>query len=238
MPTSTHIETGYLLSKVDYRESDLVVTLFTAGLGRVSALARGARSSRRRFGGVLEPMHTLTLHLDERPTGELFVLREASIAIARTRLVSRLATLEAAGKALAWLRHGAPAHSAEPQAFVSVSRLLDSLNEAEPRAGEPTILAEFGLFLLTSFGFGLDFEQCVRCSRACAPGQAAFVDARRGGLICRACGGAAKRLAGDLRQRLARASAGQTGVLETGDSQPALELIDQALLSHMGLEPK
>ncbi len=238
MPPATHIETGYLLTKVDYRESDLVVTLFTAGLGRVSALARGARSSRRRFGGVLEPMHTLTLHLDAHRTGELFILREASIAVARTRLVSRLATLEAAGQALGWLRHAAPQHSSEPQAFVSVSRLLDRLNQAEPDAKEAAILAEFGLFLLTSFGFGLDFERCVHCSRACARGQAAFVDARRGGLVCRACGGAAKRLTGDLRERLARASSGQTGVLEPDDCDTALELIEQALRSHMGIEPK
>jgi DNA repair protein RecO (recombination protein O) len=238
MPPPTHIETGYLLSKVDYRDSDLVVTLFTAGLGRVSALARGARSSRRRFGGVLEPMHTLTLHLDERPTSELFVLREASIVVARTRLVSRLAALEAAGKALAWLRHGSPQRSAEPQAFVSVSQLLDRLNQATPGDLEPIILAEFGLFLLTTFGFGLDFDHCIRCSRACARGQAAFIDARRGGLVCRACGGAARHLAGDVRQRLSRASAGQIGVLEMGDSEAALELIEQALRSHMGIEPR
>ncbi|HMV65631.1 MAG TPA: recombination protein O N-terminal domain-containing protein, partial [Myxococcota bacterium] len=35
-------------------EADRVVRLLVAGRGRVDAVARGARGSRRRFGGALE----------------------------------------------------------------------------------------------------------------------------------------------------------------------------------------
>ncbi len=43
-----------LLRRVEYGESDLVLTLLTQKVGKVSALARGARKSSKRFGSALE----------------------------------------------------------------------------------------------------------------------------------------------------------------------------------------
>ncbi|HEV8244483.1 MAG TPA: recombination protein O N-terminal domain-containing protein, partial [Polyangiaceae bacterium] len=48
-----------VVRRVEYGDSDLVLGLFTQKLGRISALARGARRSQRRFGGALEIIHTL-----------------------------------------------------------------------------------------------------------------------------------------------------------------------------------
>src|SRR5688572_17916216 len=127
MPFPARTDIGLLLGKVDYRDSDWIVTLFTEQRGRVSALARGARRSTKRFGGVLEPMHTLTLALDERPASELMILREASIDVPRIRLVARLETLEAAGRALGWLRRSTPPHHSEPLVYANITALLDHL---------------------------------------------------------------------------------------------------------------
>lgn len=238
MPAAPLTDTGLLLGKVDYRESDWVITFFTEQRGRVSALARGARRSQKRFSGVLEPMHTLTLALDERPTRELFVLREASIEIARTRLVARLDTLEAAGRALSWVRSSTPQLQREPLVYASISDLLDQLNDANRDRDPRLFLAEFGLRLLSALGFAIDFRGCVRCGRPCADGRAAYVDARKGGLVCRACGGASRRLEGPQRERFARASNGASSVLEQGDVDAALPLIEQALAAHTGVEPR
>lgn len=230
------LDSGLLLGKVDYRESDCVVTLFTREHGRVSALARGARRSQKRFGGVLEPMHTLTLTLEERPAGNLMILREASIDVARVRLVGRLDTLEASGRALSWVRASTPEQQREPSVYASVIELLDQLNQPAHDREPRLFLAEFGLYLLSALGFGIDFHGCVRCGRACAEGRAAYIDARKGGLVCRACGGASRRLEGPARERFARASSGASGVLELPDVDAALPLVEQALQAHMGVE--
>nr|MDQ2647496.1 DNA repair protein RecO [Myxococcota bacterium] len=77
--TSVHSTEALVLRRVEYGDADLIVTLLTLSLGRVSALARGARKSRRRFGGALEPFFTLSVTLEERRSSELFALREASV---------------------------------------------------------------------------------------------------------------------------------------------------------------
>ncbi len=231
----THDTEALLLRRVDYGDSDLVLALFSEKLGRVSALARGARRSTKRFGGVLEPLHTLSVRFDEPRSGELFVLREARIVVPRTRLTSDLERMQAAGRALGWVRGAAPPRTREPEVWKILANLLDLLSE--PEAGRATLhLCAAGLRLLAAFGWGLDLSRCVRCGRPCPADQSAMVDAARGGLVCRACGGARLKLPGQTRERLLEVAAGAEITLDADELTLALELVEQAMRAHAGLD--
>jgi len=219
---------------VEYGESDLVVTLLTDTIGRISALARGARKSVKRFGGVLEPMHTLHVSYDDRSGAELVVLREAKLARARAFLVTSLERMQAAGQALNWVRKAAPPRTPEPEVWAAMDGLLDRLNDPEDAVSPRARLAATGLQLLSAFGWGIDFERCVSCGKAPAVGQAAAVDATRGGLVCRDCGGARRRLSASERLLLQRAAVG--GSLTDECASLSLELVEQALKAHGGIE--
>jgi DNA repair protein RecO (recombination protein O) len=224
-----------LLKRVEYGDADLVLTLFTEKLGRVSALARSARRSQRRFGGSLEPLHTLEVRLEDRPKNELSVLREARIVTARTALTQSLERMKAAGRALGWVRSAAPAHTPEPELWVALEALLDELGV--PGGVAPDLaLAASGLHVLGALGWGLDFERCVRCGKPCPPENAALVDPARGGLVCRSCGGARQKLDANTRERLARAAlSGDPRVLEADDAGVALALVEAVLAAHAGV---
>ena len=223
-----------LLRRVEYGESDLVVTMLTDTIGRVSALARGARKSTKRFGGVIEPMHTLQIAYDDRSGAELVVLREAKLARARPFLVTNLERMQAAGQALNWVRKAAPPRTPEPEVWAAMVRLLDQLGDPDDSVAPRTRLAATGLQLLSAFGWGIDFERCVGCGKAPAEGQAAAVDAARGGLVCRDCGGARRRLSG--RERLLLQGAVTGGPLNDDCAALTLELVEQALKTHGGIE--
>jgi DNA repair protein RecO (recombination protein O) len=225
-----------LLRRVDYGEADLVLTLLTQKLGKVSALARGARKSMKRFGGSLEPMHTLAIELDERPGAELFTLLEAKLKTPRAKILSSLAAMEAAGKALSWARRAAPPRTPEEAPYAVLSTLLDRLAQDPGPEPSAVALAEAGLCLLSAFGWGIDFERCVRCGRQALPEQSASVDAARGGLICRSCGGARLRVSAAAREHMARAAAGETGVLTREEAPGALSIVEAALGAHAGIE--
>jgi DNA repair protein RecO (recombination protein O) len=225
-----------LLRRVEYGEADLVLTLLTQKLGKVSALARSARKSMKRFGGSIEPMHTLMLELDERPGAELFTLVEAKLLVPRAKILSSLAAMEAAGKALSWARRAAPPRTPEEAPYAVLSTLLDRLAADPTPESSALALSEAGLCLLSAFGWGIDFERCVRCGRQALPAQSASVDAVRGGLICRSCGGARLRISAGARERMARAATGETGVLNADEAQPALSIVEAALGAHAGIE--
>lgn len=235
--SSRALETrALLLRRVDYGESDLILGFFTEKLGRVSALARGARRSVKRFGGALESMHTLVIRCDIPAHGELLGLREARIAVPRTPLASDLDRLQAAGRALSWVRRVAPPRVAEPAVWAELEGLLDCLNSRDDPRSPALHLASSGLALLAALGWGFELEQCVRCGRLCPPSAPALFDASRGGIICRACGGGRVRLEAEVRARLARATAGDDDALTEADAALALELVEQAMRTHAGFD--
>jgi DNA repair protein RecO (recombination protein O) len=224
----THDTHALLLRRVDYGESDLVLTLFTESLGRISALARGARRSRRRFGGVLEPMHTLGIRVKESVGASLFTLEEARLEVLRNELTRELSRMDAAGRALSWVRQVAPARTPEPEAWHVLAALLNELDRPETTPRRALALA--GLRLLAAFGWGLDLSRCVSCGKPCPDGRSASVDVTRGGVVCRSCGGAPRLLKGPTRQRLL------SEALTDADVDAALELTEAAFRIHAGIE--
>jgi DNA repair protein RecO (recombination protein O) len=222
------------LSRVEYGESDLIVQVFTESLGRLSALARGARKSQRRFSS-LEPFHTLKLTFSDRRESELVSLREAGLERARFGLVGDLESLDAAARGLRWLRRATGPRSPEPRLFQLAERLLDQIGEAPALAS--SLLGAYGLDLLSELGWGLDFSACISCGKPCLPGQAAFVHPARGGLICRACGGGPLRISAGLRDFLSSDTPGRGAhdLLTKKDAEAILELVERALTSHMGI---
>jgi DNA repair protein RecO (recombination protein O) len=231
----THETDALVVHRTAIGESDFIVSLMTESLGRVSALARGARKSQKRFGGALEPLHTLRVKLDEQAGRELLQLRECQIACARRELLSGLKRLQSGLTALSWLHKVAPERTREPAAYLSVLNLLDALNSQGDDTRAEANLAEFGLHLLTAIGFGFQLERCVRCDASCPEGRAALVDASKGGLVCRSCGGASLKLEAPTRQRFILACRGALGVLQDEDLGPAMSLVKRGLSSHAGL---
>ena len=223
-----------LVRTVAYGESDVIATLFTREEGKVYAIVRGGRKSTRRVGGALEPMHTMRAAWEDRAT-ELVTLKEARVVRVRAGLTARLEALDAAGKALRWVRHVCPPRTPEPGVWEAITRLLDALDRGD--APEPA-LAVFGLALVGEIGWAPDLERCVRCGKLCPADRPAAFDAARGGLVCQSCGGA-PRVMGPPVRALALAC------MHTGrapEDAPAahwaelLAILGEVMAAHAGVE--
>lgn len=222
-----------------YGEADAIVTLFTEELGKLGALARGARKSTRRFAAALEPIHTIRVTLDERPGADLCALREAVVVRPRAHILGDLGRLNAAGQALRWVRAGSPNRTPEPEMWAELEALLERLDDPNDPLPAQTHLMASGLRLLKHFGYGLVLEACVRCGKPCDAARPAYVDAGLGGLLCRSCGGAKSPLRHLIdpatRSRLSAASSGRDAALRAEDTDIARKLVDGALAAHVGV---
>lgn len=54
---------AFLIKKTNYREADIIATFFTKEFGKLSGVARNAKSSKKRFGGRLEPFVQLRVEI-------------------------------------------------------------------------------------------------------------------------------------------------------------------------------
>jgi DNA repair protein RecO (recombination protein O) len=240
LATRRHTTLAFVLRRTPYGDADLVVGLFSEQLGQVSALARAGRKSQRRFGGSLEPFHTIEVDVEEASGSDLLHLREARVVTPRVGLLGQLGAMEAAGAFLGWVRHSAPAHTREPAIWLLVESCLDEL-ERHAASGPGSarsarcILAAHGLWLLGACGWRLELEHCVESGERCPDGKAALIDPARGGLVSRARGGAGLRLSGAARQRLIETQARHVQVLDESDVDVTLQLIEGSLRAHAGL---
>jgi DNA repair protein RecO len=210
--------------------------------GNVGARFRGGRKSTKRASGGLPPFHTLEVSLDDRG-GELMTLKEARISKVRANLVGRLSSMEVAGGALRWARHLFPARQPEPAGWRTLIEVLDALDAVADVRPLP-LLALSGLSMLAGVGYALELDRCIVCGKECPPLSAAYVDARRGGVVCRSCGGSSYRLL-DGRTRALAAEAQRTdgGVaeapswLDDARAKTLAAIVSDAMAAHANLDP-
>lgn len=222
-----------LLRSVPYRDSDLVVTLFTEAAGRLSAIARGGRRSQRRF-VALEPLHLLRVEAEIAPGRELATLVEARIERPRIALTSSLAAMDRAGRGLRWLRTLAAAGHPEPVLWQQVNALLDGLEggaAADASVPDEGLLAAAGLRMLGAAGWALELRRCVRCDTPCPERARVTVDPAAGGVVCRACGGRGVTLGSRQRHALLAAAEGDPAAI--GDvATLAIDVVERTIAVH------
>ncbi|HUA17077.1 MAG TPA: DNA repair protein RecO [Verrucomicrobiae bacterium] len=168
-----------VLRTYPFRESDLLVTLFTREEGKVRGVARSAKKSKRRFGGALEPLTYVRAFYDVRERQELARLDACEV------LESPMASEVSYPRALA-LGHIAelldellPDHEANDDIFRLTRSILRVLTG--PEIWMP--VTYFELWLTRLVGFLPDLSECVVCGRNLNSSRAWF-HALADGLMC------------------------------------------------------
>jgi DNA repair protein RecO (recombination protein O) len=178
-----------VLRTTDYGESDRVVSLFTEERGKLSAFARGARASRKRFGGALEPFTLLMASLKERPSGDLYTLENVSVQAGFGAIRGDLTRIACAGYACDLARE--LTRDAEPHSAL-FQLLVAYLGQLDAGPARPAALRAYELGALREAGFAPRLDSCARCGAPLDPGSASrfAFDPAQGGALCAACAAA------------------------------------------------
>src|SRR3989440_4498383 len=183
MDLRAHCVDALVLRAIPYGEADAVVHLLVRGRGRISAFARGARSSRKRFGGALEPFQRVEALVAEREGQELWALREARVVEGHARLREDLHRIAHAGYAAELIHDLTRAGQPADGLFALLEEFLTRL---EAGAATSARLRALELLALEAAGLAPELSACARCGSEIPPGKAAF-DPDAGGLICTNC---------------------------------------------------
>jgi len=175
-----------VLSTVDYGDADRIVTLFTRELGKVSAMARGARKGQRRFGAGVSAFGVGEATLRERPSAELLILDGFDGSRGWPHLLEDMAKMAHAGYVCELVRELSPPRQPEPRIFELLVEMLDLLDGAPASAGQ---LRLFELHLLDAVGLQPTLDRCLRCADQTIPldEEGQRFDWRLGGVVCARC---------------------------------------------------
>lgn len=177
-----------LLRRIDFGDYDLIVTLFTQAQGKISAMAKSAKKSVRRFPGVLEPFSRLNVVLSRGRGKGMPVLQEASLEdpffkiredIVKTAYASYWSEL-----VYVWMAEGEPLEAL----YRLMLHVFDELN----RGGTPIEVLSilFQMRFLSLAGFRPNFDHCHACKTCLDQIRQGSVvsDPSKGGIACPTCG--------------------------------------------------
>jgi len=145
-----------ILNTIDFSESDRIVHALTKERGLVSAMAKGARRSIKRFPGTLEPFGEVILDIFSKPGMELARLEEARLLNAHLRLREDIALFAHASVMIeVVLAHLGP-YDPHPDTYQILRRSLDAF-DTHPKWF--ALWAAGMINLLKSLGYGLDTHE-------------------------------------------------------------------------------
>ncbi len=168
-------------------EADRVLHLYTAHQGRLSAVAKGVRKTKSRFGARLEPFSHVELVL-HRGRSEMQTVTGASLVRSHDRIRSDGYRLQAGTIGLEAMLKLYTEEERNERAFLALTRFLDALDDVPSRLParpslEPAVLS-FQLKLLWLSGYVPHLDACVECGAVEA--LVGFLPASGGG-VCEAC---------------------------------------------------
>jgi DNA repair protein RecO len=178
-----------VLSTTPYRESSLLITLFTSGYGRVQGIAKGIRSAGKRTIPVERGMsieHTVYF----KSTREIQTLADIHIVNFYPEIRSNIEKTSIRDTAFELVVASVKAGDHGPDLFVLLESFLSSLSSATNNPG-------FLLYQLWTFhfnfaalmGFAHNFSTCVQCNKPTLElHNGGYLIHEQGGVCCPACG--------------------------------------------------
>ncbi len=224
-----------VLHGFDYRETSRIVRLATRDAGVVSAIARGAKRPRSRFGQGLDLFTSGVAHLSINPMRDLHALTAFDATHARPGLAASLDRFNAsAALAELCLRFGPEdAHGAIHDVLAAG---LEAIVACESDVVADRTLAT-AWRLVEELGFAPQLIDCASCHRALADDEVVRFSHRAGGALCHTCAAlapGARTLPEEARRTLIAWTAGlDTPPLDVPTRRAHQRLVREFLEEHL-----
>ncbi|MFA5000177.1 MAG: DNA repair protein RecO [Patescibacteria group bacterium] len=178
-----------ILNRQDYREQDILVTVYARDFGKRTLVARGAKKPGSKLAGHIEPLALADI-LVVKGKGRDYI-GSALTRRAHQGIRADLNKLYYAGQAVGLFSRLVKDSQPEEEIFSLLSDWLGALDDfigsADFNREEGELFYNFfALKLLAVSGYAPAWRTCLACGRKIEPGRNFFA-ARGGGLVCSTC---------------------------------------------------
>jgi len=188
---------GVILKTIDYGESDRIITFYSRDSGKQSAIAKGARRSKRRFVCNIDPLCYSRLTLFYNGKSDLLRIDDASLIDGFVAVKADIESYASACYIIELAAEMTEEGESNPLVFaiiVGFLRIFDKLDlggEATSNDRE-VLLRFFEVKLLAALGYLPHLDGCVICRDEIGEGGGGagprlYFDCAIGGVVCGVC---------------------------------------------------
>lgn len=183
-PPRVYKTEAIVLKHTKLGEADHILTLYTPYLGKIRAVAKGARRPGSRLGGHVELLtHTSLLVAKGQ---NLDIITQAQTIESFLPLREDLWRIGCGLYAAELVEQFTPDHQENQPLFHLLHSVLDLIGAAPTAAGGGLVLRAFELHLFGHLGYRPQLRECLGCRRPLELGQHSF-SASAGGTLCPPC---------------------------------------------------
>lgn len=168
----------------NFGESDRMVTFFTRDHGKIRAVAKGARRSKKRGFGLLQPFVHIEVDIVEAKKGSIPRLDAISLIDPFPSIATDPLALGYAGYFVELVNGFTQELEPHANAF---DLLVDSLNRVDAGGFGEGDLRAFELLAARAFGLRPNLHRCQACGKNVPDTKSAAFSTLLGGVVCRGC---------------------------------------------------
>lgn len=173
-----------VLSKLNYGDTSLIVSLFTKEMGKISAIVKGGRNPKSKIALKADPLNLLEIVFYNKFNRDLQIVSSADIISHYPSIKSELEKLKYAQSVLEIVKYLTVEHEQNLRLFNGLVRIFTLLEES---TGEQNLVfARFFLFFISELGYQIQFEKCVSCGTTKFEGKAISYNFELG-TLCNNC---------------------------------------------------
>lgn len=173
-----------VLRKINYGDTSRIAQFYSEEFGKISAIIKGARSSKSKSGQLIDTMNILQLVLYKKETREVQIVSEIDLIQHHARIrddYEKYTFASAVIELLLNLTHENDQNKKLFDGTVKILSLLDSSNE-----NSKLFFAKYFLFFLKEIGYEFQMKHCNVCGKEFSTPQPVSFN-YEAGLMCSDC---------------------------------------------------
>jgi DNA repair protein RecO (recombination protein O) len=184
---SSYSTPAIVLRKVDFGDYDLVITFFTLKEGKITAIAKSAKKSTKRFAGILELFSVLNVVCSTGRRKGLPVLQEATLKYPFSSIRSSMLKTAYASYWAELINEWMESGQKQVEIYRLFQYILRALDSSQVSEAALSIL--FQMKFITLSGLAPNLRQCSVCRIEVEKIKETRVqfDFAKGGILCNGC---------------------------------------------------
>jgi DNA repair protein RecO (recombination protein O) len=173
-----------VLRRINFGDSSKIATFYSEDFGKISAIIKGARSSKSKFGFLIDTTNLLQIVLYKKDTRDIQIVGDVDLIKSYTHIRDDFEKIKYASAILELLTNLTLENENNKKLFDGTVKIFSLLDDTGDNS--KLLFAKYFLFFLKEIGYELQFKNCNICRKQLLPGDSVSYNYENG-LICSEC---------------------------------------------------
>lgn len=150
-----------VLSKVNYGDTSLIISVYTEQFGKLSVIIKGGRNPKSKYGIIADTLNHIQLVLYKKDTRELQLLSSVDIISHFPRIKEDIEKTQYALAVVELIKRLTVDSEANKRLFKGLTKILSLIDSEKEHPG--VLFGRFYIFFLSELGYAIQISKCGVC---------------------------------------------------------------------------